>query len=228
MTRSELVRRDPFLQDLMDFRNSFDDIFTRFYRPLGSSAWRQLTEQAWVPPVETYMEGNRFHIRVAIPGVDPKKVNLQVHGNEIQISGEHQSQSQPSDDKFIHREFTYGRFERAITLPEAVEVDKIEANYQNGVLTFDGAGGGKGAATPHRDQGARRIRPARGGQQEAGLLSGVGRRGAPARLIRSALARPNAWPYSFFPRSDRHPPCPRSRVPGWSGIRGGRRTAETR
>jgi len=136
MTRSELVRRDPFLQDLMDFRNSFDDIFTRFYRPLGSSAWRQLTEQAWVPPVETYMEGNRFHIRVAIPGVDPKKVNLQVHGNEIQISGEHQSQSQPSDDKFIHREFTYGRFERAITLPEAVEVDKIEANYQNGVLTL--------------------------------------------------------------------------------------------
>lgn len=131
-----LTRRDPYLNDIFDFRRNFDDLFSRmvsgpYYWDRWSSSGQPL---AWIPPVECFMDQNKFHVNLALPGVNPNDVNVQAHGNELTISGERKQESTPSEDRTFQREITYGAFERVIPLPEGVQADKIEAHFRHGVL----------------------------------------------------------------------------------------------
>lgn len=137
MPSRSLTRRDPFATDVFDFRRNFDDLFSRMftsYWDQGRDRWSGSNVLAWIPPVESYIDQNRFHIRLALPGVKPSDVNLQVHGNELSISGERKQEITPSEERSFQREIAYGSFERIVPLPEGVQGDRIEANFRDGVL----------------------------------------------------------------------------------------------
>jgi HSP20 family protein len=89
---------------------------------------------AFVPAIEAYVDGNQLHVRAELPGVDPKDVELTVLGNQFLIKGERKASKESQDEGYSLREFAYGRFERAVTLPEGAETEKINARYENGVL----------------------------------------------------------------------------------------------
>lgn len=133
MASRSLIRRDPRMQDLLDFRRDFDDIFNHFLQPFSAErAWGG-GSMAWIPPLETYVDRNTFHVRLALPGVKPEEVNIQVQGNQLTITGERRQESR-TDDQYLQREFSYGSFERTVMLPEEVQTDHVEANFDNGVL----------------------------------------------------------------------------------------------
>ena len=69
-----------------------------------------------------------------LPGIDPKDVNLQVLGNTLTISGERSNSRETKEADYLHREITYGSFQRSVSLPEGVEKDKLNAEYRNGML----------------------------------------------------------------------------------------------
>jgi len=69
-----------------------------------------------------------------LPGVDPKDVNIQVLGNALTISGERSSSRETKESDYLHREISYGSFQRLIELPEGVDKDKLTAEYRNGIL----------------------------------------------------------------------------------------------
>lgn len=130
-----LIPRDTFFQDLSDFRKDFDQIFNRFM------SWRSAQEESaltagFTPAVESFIdkESKKFHCQVILPGVDPKDVNLQVQGNLLTISGERSATRETKEADYLRREITYGSFQRAITLPEGVDKDKLNAEYRNGIL----------------------------------------------------------------------------------------------
>lgn len=130
-----LTRRDPVLSDIFDFRRNFDDLFSRMVSGPYWERWSGTGSPiAWIPPVECFIDQNKFHVNLALPGVQPNQVNVQAHGNELTISGERKQETTPSEDRSFQREITYGAFERVIPLPEGVHADKIEANFRNGVL----------------------------------------------------------------------------------------------
>ena len=126
-----LARRDPFLQDVWDFRRNFDDLFANLFQPIYGEGSRMSTR---VPAVETYIDQNTYHVRMALPGIRPEAVNLQVHQNLLTISGERKQEQKVSDERYLQREFTYGQFERTVPLPEGVQSEKVEAHYRDGVL----------------------------------------------------------------------------------------------
>lgn len=133
MPSHTLTRRDPY--DVYDPRRSFDDFFSRMFTNPFWERWSTSgSPVAWIPPMECYIDQNKYHIRLAIPGVKPDQVNLQVHGNELSISGERKQDITPAEDRSFQREITYGSFERLVTLPEGVQTEKIDANFNNGVL----------------------------------------------------------------------------------------------
>ncbi len=132
MATRSLVRRDPFWRELMDFRSNFDDIINRFFQYPGSSEGQ--TGFSWAPAAECYLKDNKFHVRLGLPGVDPKDVSIQVHGNQLTISGERKQDQQISEESYAFREFSYGSFQRLIALPEGVKAEQVEAQYKNGVL----------------------------------------------------------------------------------------------
>jgi HSP20 family protein len=136
---ANLSYRDSFFQDLFDFRRDFDHIFNRFLSGRQGAQTGQRSEtslSAFAPAVEAYVDhdGKKFVCRVALPGVDPKEVSIQVQGNVLSISGERNVSNERKEADFVHSEMMYGYFERDVALPEGTDPSKLEAEYQNGVL----------------------------------------------------------------------------------------------
>ena len=121
----ELMRWSP-ADELSSWHRDIDDLFGRFFgRPESPS-----TSLNWVPRVETYRKENDYVIKVDLPGVDPKDVNVQAEGNLLTITGERKAEENGPE----YRETFYGKFERQLALPHGVEADNIAARYEHGVL----------------------------------------------------------------------------------------------
>ena len=134
---TNLIPRDNVFQDLFDFRRDFDQIFNRMVTggPWGQERTVGSTGM-FSPAVESYVDqgGKTFHCRVSLPGVHPKDVQIHAQGNTLAINGERKVAQTAKDVDFLQSEIWYGSFERTLTLPEGIDVDKLNAEYHNGVL----------------------------------------------------------------------------------------------
>jgi len=66
--------------------------------------------------------------------MDPKDINIEVQDNVLTVSGERRFEEEVKEDKYYRIERRYGSFSRSLALPQAVDENKIEAKYENGVL----------------------------------------------------------------------------------------------
>ena len=89
---------------------------------------------AFWPAVESYTQNGDLHVRVALPGVDPKDVEVSVMDGVLTIRGERKDATAQKETGYFMREVTYGAFERNLVLPEGIDPDKIRAAYTNGML----------------------------------------------------------------------------------------------
>ena len=130
-----LLSRSPSARNLFDVRRDFDEAFNRFL-DWRSPEEEQSRAEGFIPPVETRIDkdGKRFQCQISLPGVEPKDVNIQVQGNTLSISGERSSSRETKESDYLHREITYGSFQRLIDLPEGVDADKVTAEYRNGMI----------------------------------------------------------------------------------------------
>jgi len=131
----ELTRRSPF-GSMFHIHRELDDLVARF---LGHDAapapYRGEDEPvAWWPAVESYSKGGDLHVRVALPGVDPKDVELTVSDDYLTIRGERKAKTEEKNGGRYVREFAYGSFERTLALPEGIDPGKVVAKYTNGML----------------------------------------------------------------------------------------------
>jgi HSP20 family protein len=126
------LRQSP-VDDLFDFRRDFDSIFNRLLTNRSESREASRTS---IPPIQAWIdhENKTYHLRVALPGVNPNEVQITAQGNTITVSGEHQASENQDQVDYLLREFSFERFERTVTLPEGVDVGKINAEYSNGAV----------------------------------------------------------------------------------------------
>ena len=73
-------------------------------------------------------------LRADLPGTEPKDVEVSVTGQTLTLRGTRQACEDANGRDFMHREVSYGSFERSLTLPKGVRADHIKASYQHGVL----------------------------------------------------------------------------------------------
>jgi HSP20 family protein len=91
--------------------------------------------QAAAQPMDIYTEGDNYILEMALPGLNPDAVEVFCEGNELTIRGEQPPETQEQQNRrYLVRERTAGRFERTITLPPEVAVDKAQAHYEHGLL----------------------------------------------------------------------------------------------
>lgn len=95
--------------------------------------------------VDVYEEGDNVIAKMNIPGVDPEKINVSVEDNMLRVSGAHEEEREEKKKHYYHKEIRKGSFERVISLPQAVQKDKVSADYKNGtlVVTLPKASGGE-------------------------------------------------------------------------------------
>lgn len=119
------------LKELDRFRRDFDDLLDRF---LGDRMTSTLPKSAELPALESFVEEGKLVVRADLPGIDPKDVEVTVAGDTLTLRGKRERRHEESGRNFIHREISYGAFERSVRLPEGVKADDITASYRNGVL----------------------------------------------------------------------------------------------
>ena len=91
-------------------------------------------ESDWTPPVDIYESDEGIVLKIDLPEVDQRDVNVRVDGSRLIISGERKVDPTVKRERYYRIERGYGRFARAFTLPEAVDRDRIVASYREGVL----------------------------------------------------------------------------------------------
>lgn len=112
----------------------FDDVFTRDLLNWGLA--NHSTTNTTIPAVNIKETGDAFEVDMAAPGMRKEDFKVELDGNQLTISSEFESKNEMKEgERFTRREFSYQSFQRSFTLPKnVVNIDQIEARYENGVL----------------------------------------------------------------------------------------------
>ncbi|MTJ08279.1 MULTISPECIES: Hsp20/alpha crystallin family protein [unclassified Anabaena] len=125
----EIERWDPF-SEMGVLRRQMDRLFEQLLPTNGD----QREGITFIPAAEISEADGNLNLKVEIPGLDAKDINLEVTPESVFISGERKSETKTEEEGTTRSEFRYGRFERVIALPTVVENDKVEADYKDGIL----------------------------------------------------------------------------------------------
>lgn len=88
------------------------------------------------PAIELHDDEDRLTLRVEIPGIEAKDLDIEVAREAVSITGEHRYEKRNEEKGFFHSEFRYGKFQRTVQLPIPVENDRVKADFKNGILTL--------------------------------------------------------------------------------------------
>ena len=124
-----LTRWDPF-RELMTIRNTMDRLFDSVIA--GSpTTWQPA---AWDLALDVTESEDEFTVKASLPGINPDDLEITFTNNTLTIKGETKEEKDVEKAHYHLRERRYGSFARSITLPAGIETDKIQANYEVGVL----------------------------------------------------------------------------------------------
>jgi len=122
-----LARRDfSTLQDRMN------RIFRESFGPEGSD--EALTTSNFAPPVDVYEDEHNITLKIEVPGIDEKDINVSIENNTLTVRGERRFEKDEKEENFHRVERMYGSFTRSFTLPNTVDPEQVSANYEKGVL----------------------------------------------------------------------------------------------
>ena len=117
----------------MDRMVNFNEFFNDFFDNALTTDYRKGS----VPAVNISESEEGFHLEMAAPGFSKEDFKLSVENDVLTVSAEKKSEKDEKGKKFTRREFSYSSFRRSFTLPEIVDADKIQAAYENGLMTVD-------------------------------------------------------------------------------------------
>ena len=117
---------NPFLQD-SPVGTAFEDMMNRlFSEPAGA--------RPWSPPVDIAETDSELILTADIPGVKLEDIKIEVENGTLSLSGSRDFTAVETGGGFHRQERSYGTFHRAFILPETVDIEKVGASYDNGVL----------------------------------------------------------------------------------------------
>jgi HSP20 family protein len=128
---TQLTRWEPFreLQDRIDRMNR---LFRESYSPEGPE--EALTSTSFAPPVDIYEDEHNITLKMEVPGIDEKDIDVRTENNTLTVRGERKFEKEEKEENFRRVERQYGSFTRSFTLPSSVETENIQAAYDKGVL----------------------------------------------------------------------------------------------
>jgi HSP20 family protein len=108
----------------------------RLFDSLAPAQQRGFDNLAFMPAAELKEAPEAIHLKLELPGLDAKDLDIQVSAKSVSISGERKSQTESEENGVTRSEFRYGRFQRIVPLPARVVNDQTQAEYKDGILTL--------------------------------------------------------------------------------------------
>src|SRR5215470_5851942 len=124
-----LTRFEPF-RDLVNFQNQINRVF----QDVGRGNDELLTSGTFVPPVDIYEDEHNITLKLEVPGIDEKDLDIKLENNTLTVRGERNFEKEEKEENFHRIERRYGAFARSFTLPNTVDPENVQASYENGLL----------------------------------------------------------------------------------------------
>jgi HSP20 family protein len=127
-----ITRWDPF-REVVTMQNRLNSLF----RDLNNDGDSPLSTAAFVPAVDIYEDDKKVMLKLEVPGIDEKDLDVSVENNTLTVKGERKFESEEKEENFHRIERRYGSFYRAFTLPSTVDTEHVQAKYNAGVLKLE-------------------------------------------------------------------------------------------
>lgn len=111
-----------------------DEIDRLFDAPLAEFARTSQLLSGWTPAFDVYEDKDNVYVRAELPGMRKEDIQVSLHNGSLSVSGERKSEVKFKDAEVYRAERFFGRFQRTITLPTPVAMEKIKAQYKDGIL----------------------------------------------------------------------------------------------
>ena len=127
-----MIRWDPY-REMTSLRQAMDRLCEdTFMWPARS----QYEMSGGNLPLDIYQTKDDVVVKAAVPGMNPEEVDISITRDTLTINGEHKEDKEVKEQDYIRREHRYGVFSCTVTLPIAIQSEKAQAAFENGMLTL--------------------------------------------------------------------------------------------
>jgi HSP20 family protein len=126
-----ITRWDPF-REYVTLQDRMNRLFRDPRGPEGQD--ESLTSTAFAPPVDVYEDEHNITLKIEVPGIDEKDIDVRIENNTLTVHGERKFEKEEKEENYRRVERQYGSFTRTFMLPSTVNHDNVQADYEKGVL----------------------------------------------------------------------------------------------
>ena len=127
-----LVRYNPW-QEMNSLQRQLNRLFDD---ALTTENWNDFGNWSGFPAAEITEKDDAFYLKLEVPGMEAKDLDIQVMKDRVAIAGERKSETRSEANGNTRSEFRYGKFQRVIPLPAHIQNDNVSADYQDGILNL--------------------------------------------------------------------------------------------
>ena len=124
-----LVRWDSG-RELDTLQTDLNRVFDAFF---GGRTANGATRR-WIPAMDLVETDDHLLLKADLPGLDRDDVEIEIRDGVLTVSGERKTEHEDSSNGYHRVERSYGRFSRSLSLPQGVDADQVQAEFDKGVL----------------------------------------------------------------------------------------------
>ena len=128
-----LIRWEP-VRELNTIQNEVNRLFNTFFDAPVTSTNASTATRRWIPAMDLVETDEDFVLRADLPGLGEDDVNIELEDNVLTVSGQRIAEHEERKEGYYRVERSSGSFSRSLTLPEGVDPEKVNANFDRGVL----------------------------------------------------------------------------------------------
>jgi HSP20 family protein len=123
-----LVRLQPF-RNITTLHRDMDRLFDNLI-----DRYEDVVSPTFTPAAEMYVDGDNLYVQLEVPGLNPEQIEVQANAYSVVITGERKEETTIDQQGIKRSEFRYGKFHRTVNFSEKIQVDRVAAKYENGIL----------------------------------------------------------------------------------------------
>ena len=127
-----ITRWDPFREFA-----TLQDRMSRLFQDVPAQREELMSGGTFIPPVDVYEDENKITLKLEVPGIEEKDLDVRLENNTLTVRGERKFEQEEKEENFHRIERRYGAFSRSFTLPNTVDAENVRANYENGILRLE-------------------------------------------------------------------------------------------
>jgi HSP20 family protein len=132
----DIEREFPWHGHLFADLDRLQQQMNRMFGRMVPSGTGEAETWTFMPAAEMEETDTELRLKLEVPGMEAKDINLEVSDNAVEIKGERKTETKTEEGGVVRSEMRYGRFDRRIPLPTHIQSDQVQAEYKNGILSI--------------------------------------------------------------------------------------------